>query len=107
LEVFIDFDLLISAGLIEETIFDIPRISSHLNQKYEYMFKSIILQIENFSNESITEVKKTILCVQNWHISPFVLINPDRVGLVGRSVPKALEASITLDFKKKYTTVNQ
>lgn len=105
LGVFIDIDLLSSVGIIEETLFDIPRISSHLNNQYEYLFKSVILQIEDLLNHTSNEVKKTISCVKNWNSSPFVHINPNRAGLVGRSIPNELQILIILDFKDKRTTV--
>lgn len=105
LGVFISFDLLLSAGIIEETLFDIPRVSSHLNQQYEYMFKSVILKIKNFPNNDNNEVKKIISCIKNWQSSPFVHINPHRAGLVGRSIPNALQILIILDFKNRRTTI--
>jgi len=105
LGVFISFDLLLSAGIIEETLFDIPRVSSHLNQQYEYMFKSVILKIKDFPNNDNNEVKKIISCIKNWQSSPFVHINPHRAGLVGRSIPNALQILIILDFKNRRTTI--
>lgn len=105
LGVFVDFDLLLSAGIIEETFFDIPRVSSHLNQQYEYVFKSVILKIKDFPLDNNSEVKKIIACIKNWKGSPFVHINPNRTGLGGRSIPNALKILITLDFKNRKTIV--
>lgn len=105
LGVFIDIDLLASAKIIEETLFDIPRISSHLNFQYEYIFKSVILQIQDLLNHTSNEVKKTISCIKNWKSSPFVHINPNRAGLLGRSIPNAFEILIMIDFKNKQTTL--
>lgn len=107
LGVFIDFDLLLSAGIIEETLFDIPRVSFHLNHQYEYVFKSVILQIKDFPDDNNNiGVKKIISCIKNWKSSPFVHINPNRAGLAGRSIPNALQILITLDFKNRRITVN-
>jgi len=107
LGVFIDIDLLIEAGIVKETLFDIPRVSSHLNSQYEYVLKSLLLTIADSStNKEKKYIKKIVSCIQDWKNSPFIYINPERMCLAGRSLPNELRANVVLDFDRKKTLVN-
>ena len=50
-------------------------------------------------------VEAWICCVPQWHTSPFVAINPNRIALVGRDLMLKLKPKIALDFDKRQTEI--
>jgi hypothetical protein len=48
----------------------------------------------------------SVLCVFDWHLSPFVAVNPNRVALVGRDICLRLQPKITLDFANRQTLLS-
>jgi hypothetical protein len=41
----------------------------------------------------------------DWHISPFIKINPNRLALIGRDILLELQPKVLLDFAKRQTEI--
>ena len=101
---FAELDRLVSAGIIETTLFDVPHIATHLNRGYSYILKHLPVQINGAASHP-HESLETVICVHDWCASPFVQINPSRQALVGRHLPAKLGLCLTLDFAARCTEV--
>ncbi|MDW8030077.1 MAG: hypothetical protein RMK94_16995 [Armatimonadota bacterium] len=103
-EVYLDADVLERQGIIQITFADPIYESIHLGQPFEYVVKSIRLALLD-ENGLPNETTMFSVCVFNWHQSPFVAINPNRVALVGRDLCLSLQPQINLDFSQHQTTI--
>ncbi len=83
---------------------DYYEISRHLNQPYHGVAKSLRFQLSSKAGEAFA-FETMIYCVPDWHISPFVKINPDRVALVGRDLLLTLKPKVLLDFERRRTEI--
>lgn len=104
LSTFAELDRLVSSGIIEASLFDVPHIATHLNRRYSYVLKHVLVQVDESSGHP-SETRETAICVRDWHDSPFVQINPSREALVGRHLPAKLALRLTLDFVARRTDV--
>jgi hypothetical protein len=101
---FAELDRLVSSGIIETSLFDVPHIAVHLNRRYSYILKHMLVQIDR-SIEHRHEMLETVICVRDWHEGPFAQINPSREALVGRHLPAKLSLRLNLDFAARRTDV--
>lgn len=101
---FAELDRLVAGGIIETTLFDVPHIATHLNQRYSYILKHALVQVDGSAGPR-HETLETVVCVRDWHDGPFVQINPSRKALVGRHLPAKLALCLTLDFVARCTEV--
>ncbi len=97
LSTFSELDQLVSSEIIETSLFDVPHIATHLNRRYSYILKHVLVQVDE-STGYRHETPETAICVRDWHNSPFVQINPSREALVGRHLPNKLTLRLSLDF---------
>jgi RNA polymerase sigma-70 factor (ECF subfamily) len=102
--IFFDFKWLQRMGVAEPSSGD--PIKGAKNNLGSYIYSPKRLQVELVSESGITkstEIETT--CVFDWKDSPFVVINPDRVALVGRGLALELRPMIQLDFDKRLSRV--
>jgi hypothetical protein len=99
---FAELDRLIAGGIIETSLFDVPHIATHLNRRYSYILKHVLVQVDGSTGQR-HETLETAICVRGWHDSPFVQINPSREALAGRHLPARLALRLTLDFVARRT----
>jgi hypothetical protein len=104
LSTFAELDRLVSSGIVETSLFDVPHIATHLNCRYSYVLKHVLVQVDESPGRR-HEIPETAICVRDWHDSPFVQINPSREALVGRHLPAKLSLRLTLDFVARRTDV--
>jgi hypothetical protein len=104
LSTFAELDRLVSGGIIETSLFDVPHIATHLNRRYSYVLKHVLVQVDESTGYS-HETPETAICVRDWGNSPFVEINPSREALVGRHLPAKLGLCLSLDFVARCTDV--
>ena len=86
------------------TLTDRPRSGQHLGTSYHYLTKNVTLVMIS-SNGTERQIKRGIICVQDWAKSPFVKINPQRQALIGRGVCLRLQPIVELDFGHRFTRV--
>jgi hypothetical protein len=101
---FADADLLQRQGVIHLLPTTLWAVGWHLNRSFRYTPKSLIVILTAADGTQKTS-SQTILCVRNWQQSPFVVVNPNRTALIGRSLCLATQAKITLDFAQQVTSV--
>jgi hypothetical protein len=104
LSTFAELDRLVSSGIIETSLFDVPHIATHLNHRYSYILKHVLVQVDESTGHR-HETLETAICVRDWHDSPFVEINLFREALVGRHLPAKLGLCLSLDFVARCTDV--
>jgi len=104
MDTYLDFSIFKQQGAMALTETNLKKHSSHLGRKYSYTAKSIWLEVKD-KNEHQRRIRTNAICVENWRNSPFVIINPTRVALVGRDTMLGLQPMILLDFAKRQTTV--
>ncbi|MEW6620999.1 MAG: hypothetical protein AB1422_16990 [bacterium] len=99
---FVDRERLISEGLITPHLLEEEgKIyqGSHLNEIYKgYMINTFSVGIILEDGKVIKKNSFPVICVTNWGKSPFVKINKNRCGLVGRGLFLNLKRVILLDF---------
>ncbi len=82
---FVDYDWLVKHNLVQLQAQEDAESSHHLNQAYEYLPRSFVVEIASKSGE-IRSHEMTISCVADWQKSPFTKINPGRTALLGRDI---------------------
>jgi hypothetical protein len=97
-------ELLQTHGVIKTGTDDVLEISEHLSQSFIYSTKRVWLELVDEAGVS-RQGRATIICVDDWHNSPFTAINPKRSFLLGRNVLFNLRPRITLDFDARITEV--
>jgi hypothetical protein len=100
---FADYKLLISQAVLKADGDEEGESSEHLGRAFEYFGKSFIVEVKLPSGELLSR-KLTLNCVTDWHVSPFVNINPRRTALAGRDLFLELRPSILLDFANRRTS---
>ncbi|MGH7454987.1 MAG: hypothetical protein ACRENG_26760 [bacterium] len=101
---FVDYDFLLAQNLIMPVVGEFPKTSHHLNRSYEYVAKFLRFRLSSKDDETrVLETK--ICCVLDWHTSPFVKINPNRIALIGRDIMLELKPRVLLDFEKRQTEI--
>lgn len=103
---FTGLDRLVSGGIVETSLFDVPHIATHLNQRYSYVLKHVLVQVSMLEGPN-NETRETVICVRDWHNSPFVRINPSREMLVGRHLPAKMTLRLILDFVARRTEIDR
>jgi len=101
---YFDLGLLVQHGLIRIKKIDIKDESSHLGRNFDYVTKSIWVELRDKNGQSRQE-RVYAICVENWHRSPFVAINSNRAALVGRGTMLQLQPRVVLDFASHQTEV--
>jgi len=99
---FADVERLVSGGIIQITLFDVPHMATHLNRRYSYILKHLPVQVIGSAGRR-HESLETVICVRDWQAGPFVQINPSREALVGRHLPARLALRLSLDFVARRT----
>lgn len=101
---FADYDFLRAQDLIKPEAGDYYEFSSHLSQSYKCVGKRLRLQLSSKAGE-VYALETKIYCVPDWHKSPFVKINPDRVALIGRGLLLKLKPMVLLNFKERQSEI--
>jgi len=101
---FVNYDFLVQQNVIQFEAYEDAELSRHLNQAYEYLPRSVVIEITLASGE-VRSQETTIACVADWHDSPFVRINNHRIALVGREVFLKLKPSLLLNFENRQTEI--
>jgi len=100
------FDL---SGLKKKTIvsidhFDFPMFAKHLDKEFRYY--QIRINLEIVDQKGINKARElTCFAVDDWRNSPFVKVNPDRIGLAGRDILRKFSLIVALDSLNKKTKV--
>jgi len=81
-----------------------PATSIHHYLTFVYVDKLVKVELPFGAGET-RSVEILIACVQNWHSSPFVDINPNRTALIGRDTLLKLKPQVLLDFDKRQTEI--
>ncbi len=102
---FTDFDLLVTRGLIVATPTEIVESGRHLSQDYYFCVKSLTVSIQAGDGYP-RQMSMYVYCIWNWSNSPFTSVNPHRQALLGRRLLLALQPTVHLDFKKRHTKVS-
>jgi hypothetical protein len=101
---FVDYDYLIARNIILPEIEDDYETSRHLGEAYHCVAK--FLHVELSSKSGVTYAfEAAINCVLDWHISPFIKINPNRHALIGRDIMLELKPKVLPDFEKRQTEI--
>jgi hypothetical protein len=101
---FVDQGFLIAQNLFQPEAQDYYKTARHLNQTYGYVAKSLRFGLASKADET-QNVDAKIYCVADWHNSPFVQINPERVALIGRDLLLTLKPKVLLDFDNRQTEI--
>lgn len=101
---FVDYDFLAAQKIIQREIIEDFERHQHLNRDFVYVDKSVRVELSANSG-SVNTLDTRISCVRNWHASPFVEINPNRIALIGRDVLLELKPKVLLDFDKRQTEI--
>jgi len=101
---FADYDFLVSRQVILPELGDDYEISRHLSQLFNYVTKPMQFELYAASGQ-VRTLDGKIHCVLNWHLSPFIKINPNRVALIGRDLMLALKPRVLLDFEQRQTEI--
>ncbi len=84
--------------------FDFFHFNKHHEHEISYYVKKLLIELVDENNRKTVQNMPCYL-VQNWGLSPFTEINPDRSGLVGRDVFKKFSIVVVLDGKNKRTKI--
>jgi hypothetical protein len=103
-QTFANYDFLASRNLIRSEIGDDYDSSRHLSRSFNYVTKPLHFKLFSKSGKTY-DLQTNINCVLNWHASPFIKINPQRVALIGRDLLLALKPKVLLDFEKRQTEI--
>lgn len=104
-DTFADYEFLRVKNLLQPATGDYYEIARHLGQTYQFVSKLLHVQLSTSSGKAHA-LDVMINCVPDWHASPFVKINPDRVALVGRDILRALMPRVLLDFEARRTEIH-
>jgi hypothetical protein len=101
---FTDYDFLVIKNMIQPEMEDSYESSRHLNKSFDYVTKFLHCKLTSKSGKAY-DVEAKIYCVFDWHLSPFVAINPNRVALIGRDLLLELKPKVLLDFERRQTEI--
>ena len=104
LGLFASFSMLESEGIVHVRPTDDEITAHHLSEAYRYIVKSLLVRLVDAAGMR-HEAEMRVACVRNWSASPFTVINPDRLALIGRTPLLFLGASVNLDFANHVTLV--
>jgi hypothetical protein len=99
-----DYDFLVAQNIIQPKSRDYYESRVHLNKTFDCIDRLVHIELPLDSGKPRTLVA-SIYCVPDWHSSPFVLINPNRIALIGRDILLELESKILLDFERPQTEI--
>jgi len=97
-------DLLIMNGIIKIKSRNVEYTSEHLSRPFAYFIKPLWLELAD-PNGISRRWRASIVCVNDWHRSPFTAINRNRTFLLGRRVLLNLRPRLVLDFDNRCTEV--
>ncbi|MHC1733838.1 MAG: response regulator [Bacteroidales bacterium] len=103
---FLDFDELKSLELVEQGIFDLEHESHHLNKKYRYIRKKMLISLIEQRN-IISQKEINCVLVKDFKRSPFLDVNPNRSALTGRDMLNQMSVIVTLNSESRKTTVQK
>lgn len=103
-ECYCSTELLLKHNLISTEAKRFLKTSRHLSQPYVYFSTRLWLELAD-TNDASRRQRTTIICVNDWHQSPFVTINPRRTFLLGRKLLLNLRPRVTLDFDARQSEV--
>lgn len=104
METYADAAPLQARGVVTVGVGDVERSAVHLGSPYRYLPKPIEVRLLAADGRQRAALR-TVRCVLDWHNSPFVIINLNRVALVGRLTCLDLQPIVCLDFAQQQTTV--
>jgi hypothetical protein len=87
----------------------IPETDVHFNMRYTYWVnrKSIRIKALEDDEADAVDVELPVAVVKDWGMSPWVLVNPQRLGLLGRDVFAETDVAIlirSVDERRKVVT---
>ncbi len=101
---FADFDELERRGIVQLLPSDFIHYRSHLGRTFRCVDK--VMEVGLIADDGTERsAPHSVLCVFDWHLSPFVAVNPNRVALVGRDICLRLQPKVTLDFANLTTSL--
>lgn len=101
---FVDYDFLLAQNIIRPAIGEEAETHLHLNERFDYFDKFVRIELPSTSGEP-RSLETWVSCVQDWNLSPFVTINPNRTALIGRDILLELQPQVLLDFAKRLTEI--
>jgi len=103
-DIYIDHELLNNGSVSSLAERSPKKRASHLGQNYNYVTKSIWLEIDDAKGQG-RRIRTNAICVEDWRYSSFITINPERKALVGRDLLLQLQPQVLLDFAAHQTQV--
>ena len=101
---FADFDELERRGIVQLLPSDFIHYRSHLGRTFRCVDK--VMEVGLIADDGTERsAPHSVLCVFDWHLSPFVTVSPNRVALVGRDICLRLQPKIALDFANLMTSL--
>jgi hypothetical protein len=103
---FLSWDWLLAAGLVEATPVDFPQAWHHLGRRYVYYTR--LLRIGIAAEDGVTRsLPVACECVEGWDQSPLGEVNPARLALAGRNLLLGFPLIVELNGKERKTVVAQ
>jgi len=80
------------------------RLGKHLGIPYRFFVRKVVITMKDVKDvvRALTEPTRFVLL---WSKSPLTLVNPNRVGFIGRDILFKLSMIIILDPIQKVTTI--
>jgi hypothetical protein len=101
---FIDYGFLLAQNVIQPELEDAYETSRHLGHDFDYVTKMLRVKVASDASTTHT-VEAKVYCVFDWRLSPFIVINPSRIALIGRDILLELKPKVLLDFEKRQTEI--
>lgn len=103
---FLNWDWLLSAGLVEATPVDFPQAWHHLGRQYVYYTRSLRVGIAD-EGGTTHSLEVACECVESWDQSPLCEVNPARLALAGRNLLLGFPLTVELNGAERRTVVTQ
>ncbi|MCI0446335.1 hypothetical protein L0152_24370 [bacterium] len=103
-DLLLDYDQLVSSGIIKRLPLDQAHYYYHLGEFYRAHLLPITIGITDDREQTITK-KFGALVVRDWRKSPLCLVNPAREALGGRNLLLDFPLRVELDGEKKTTKI--
>jgi len=72
--------------------------------RFDYFDKFLRIELPSTSGAP-RSLETWVSCVQDWNLSPFVVLNPTRTVLIGRDILLELKPQVLLDFETRQTEI--
>lgn len=103
---FLNWDWLLSAGLVTATPVDFPQAWHHLGRQYVYYTRSLRVGVAD-EGGTTRSLEVACECVEGWDQSPLCEVNPARLALAGRNLLLGFPLTVELNGAERRTVVTQ